>query len=563
MFTTSFKAVINAGVPAVQVVTHEWERAMNDINVIAQGTGIKVAQWNYVDGLFFYPANGRKTVVRGIDESKNVSVLTEGGISELIPLGDFMDINFDNPTEIVPGNLVENRGDGWYKNTICRPQPNLVPVFLEIEKLKDTVVVFFNFGGHLKVPAVLQMVRNFLSTAKVVGVTLVFLSVTNDIPPELEKEVIVIDYDLPSREAIESILGSFANIEVKGEARNKIVDAALGLTQNEAENIMALSLVRNNMVLDEEAVNMVKKEKAQAIKKLGVLELSEPENLPKVGGLDVLKMWLWERSKAFTPEAREYGLPNPKGMLVFGIPGTGKSLIAKTIAKQWDMPLLVMGNVLDKFVGESERKIKEALKQAEGMAPCVLMVDELEKFFAGSSGSSDSGVSSRVFGIFLSWIQETKKPVFVVGTANNIGALPPELLRKGRFDEIFFVDLPNLMEREEIFRIHIVRKNRDPENFDLSALARATAGYTGSEVEQVVIAGMFRAFSRDKDIDTDVLLEVAKETSPLSSTMQEQIAAMRDWGKKRARLASSVESEKPLGEHFHNAHNVNRLIRGN
>lgn len=555
MFATSFKAALNAGIPAVQVVTHEWERAMNDINIIARSVGTKVAQWNWVDGLFLYPANGRKTVVKGIDNT-NINAMTEGGIVELIPINSVIT---SRPVE--PGHIIENKGDGWSKSTLSRA--DAMASLSEIEKLKETVVVFLNFGGQLKMPPVLQRVRNFLATAKVVGVTLVFISVTNDIPPELEKEVVLIEYDFPTKEAIETILSNFANIEIKGEAKKQIVDAALGLTQNEAENIMALSLVRNNMVLDEETVNMVKKEKAQAIKKLGVLELNEPEDLPKVGGLDVLKMWLWERGKAFTPEAREYGLPNPKGMLVFGIPGTGKSLIAKTIAKQWDMPLLVMGNVLDKYVGESERKIKEALKQAEGMAPCVLMVDELEKFFAGSSGSSDSGVSSRVFGIFLSWIQETSKPVFVVGTANNIGALPPELLRKGRFDELFFVDLPNQTEREEIFRIHISRKNRDPEKFDLSALARATAGYTGSEVEQVVIAGMFRAFSRDKDIDTDVLLEAAKETPPLSSTMQEQITAMREWGKKRARMASSVATENPLGEQYPNAHNINRLIRGN
>ena len=555
MFATSFKAALNAGIPAVQVVTHEWERAMNDINIIARSVGTKVVQWNQVDGLFFYPANGRKTVVRGIDNT-NVNAMTEGGIVELIPINS---VTTSRPVE--PGHIIENKGDGWSKSTLS--WANAMASLSEIEKLKETVVVFLNFGGQLKMPPVLQRVRNFLATAKVVGVTLVFVSVTNDIPPELEKEVVLIEYDFPTKEAIETILSNFANIEIKGEAKKQIVDAALGLTQNEAENIMALSLVRNNMVLDETAVNLVKKEKAQAIKKLGVLELSEPEELPKVGGLDVLKMWLWERGKAFTPEARDYGLPNPKGMLVFGIPGTGKSLIAKTIAKQWDMPLLVMGNVLDKYVGESERKIKEALKQAEGMAPCVLMVDELEKFFAGSSGSSDSGVSSRVFGIFLSWIQETAKPVFVVGTANNIGALPPELLRKGRFDEIFFVDLPNQSEREEIFRIHVSRKNRNPENFDLPALARATAGYTGSEVEQVVIAGMFRAFSRDKDIDTDVLLEAAKEMPPLSSTMQEQITAMRDWGKKRARMASSVATENPLGEQYSNAHNINRLIRGN
>jgi len=354
----------------------------------------------------------------------------------------------------------------------------------------------------------------------------------------------LVDYELLNKEAIEEILHRLGELtESSPGCREKMIDAATGLTQNEAENIIALALAKTNLMINEASIKEVKKQKAQALKKSGVLELYEPENLPKVGGLDVLKLWLWERGKAFSPEAREFGLPFPKGILVFGIPGTGKSLIAKTIAKQWNMQLLVMGNILDKYVGESEKRMKQALKQAEAMAPCVLMVDEIEKFFAGVGGGSDSGVSSRVFGQFLTFMQETKSPVFVVATANNIAILPPELLRKGRFEELWFVDLPGQQEREEIFKIHISRKKRNIEDFDISCLAKETSGYTGSEIEQVVIAGMFRAFSRGKDIDTETLIEAAKETAPLSITMEEQIKAMRDWGRRRARIASSVQEE--------------------
>jgi SpoVK/Ycf46/Vps4 family AAA+-type ATPase len=245
--------------------------------------------------------------------------------------------------------------------------------------------------------------------------------------------------------------------------------------------------------------------------------------------------------------------------LVFGIPGTGKSLIAKTIAKQWDMQLLVMQNVLDKYVGESEKRMKEALSQAEAMAPCVLFIDEIEKFFAGVGGSRDSGVSSRIFGQFLTWMQECQKPVFVVATANNIAALPPELLRKGRFDESFFVDLPGGSDRQEIFKIHLTRKNRNPEDFDLNQLAVATAGYTGSELEQIVIAGLYRAFAQGKDISTDLLIDVTQETPPLSVTMAETISAMRQWGNERARPASSVNEEP---ERKTNAFISARKIRG-
>ena len=390
-----------------------------------------------------------------------------------------------------------------------------IAVLAAIEELVDTTVVFYNYNLQLKHPAAQQKVRDVIPHCKENGVLLVFLSVGGEIPPELEKEILLIDYALPDKEAIKAIINSFEGIKVEGDCFNQMMEAATGLTQSESENIIALSLAKNTLVLNQNAVAQVKKEKAQSLKKSGVLELYEPEDLPKVGGLDQLKMWLWERGKAFSDEARNFGLPFPKGILVSGIPGTGKSLLAKTISKQWDMPLLMMGSVLDKYVGESEKRMKDALKIAERMAPCVLMLDEIEKFFAGVGGSSDSGVSTRVFGQFLSWMQETTAPVFVVATANNIAGLPPELLRKGRFDEIFFVDLPGQMEREEIFRIHIARKGRNAENFDLEKLAGTTAGYTGSEIEQVVVSGMYRAFSRDIDINTDILVEAAKETAPI------------------------------------------------
>jgi len=326
----------------------------------------------------------------------------------------------------------------------------------------------------------------------------------------------------------------------------RVGEALKGTTLNEAENIMALALIATDMQVTDETIKLVKKQKAMMLKKLGTLELYEPEDLPEVGGLQIIKRWLNERRLAFSPEAREFGLPFPKGILVFGIPGTGKSLIAKTIAKEWDMPLLVMGNILDKYVGESERKMKETLKQAEAMAPCVLMIDEVEKFFAGVGGNTDSGVSNRVFGQFLTWMQETTAPVFVVATANNITKLPPEFLRKGRFDENFFVDLPSTEERKEILAIHIRRKKRNPENFDLDLLAEESAGFTGSEIEQVVISALFRAFSAGKDIDTSTLLEIIKETIPLSVTMQETIEAMRAWGRIHAKPASvNEEEEKP------------------
>lgn len=498
MFREDLAACINAAVPAIGVTTYEWERVADEVEKVAKAKGIKYVTWDHVNGL------------------------------------EMSDQHLADPS-------------------------NPIAALSGIEELADTIVVFKNFNLPMKNPAVQQKLRDLLPHCKSNVVVMVFVSASGELPPELEKEILVLDYELPGQEAFEDIIDSFGEIQAEEGCFQQMVEAATGLTQSEGENYIALALAKNNLNLNSKAVTQVKREKAQALKKSGVLELYEPENLPKVGGLDQLKMWLWERGKAFSPEAREFGLPNPKGILVFGVPGTGKSLIAKTIAKQWNMQLLLMGNVLDKYVGESEKRMKDALKIAERMAPCVLMIDEIEKFFAGVGGSSDSGVSTRVFGQFLSWMQECKAPVFVVATANNIAGLPPELLRKGRFDENWFVDLPGQKEREEIFRIHIARKGRDAENFDLVKLANNTAGYTGSEIEQVVIAGMYRAFSRKADIDTETLLEAAKETAPLSVTMADKISAMREWGKTRARLASSEEENAP--ESKPNAFTIGRKLR--
>lgn len=485
LFIDSLNACISAGVPAVAVTSHEWERISKEISTLAESRNIEYLTWDHADGLKMN--------------------------------GDILAVPND------PVNMLRK---------------------ITEEQMSDCIIHFINFNQALKHPTIQQMLRNLLGYCKTNGITLVFTSVSGDIPPELEKEIIVLDFELPDKEAIQNIISSLGDFE-ESELYPKLVEAAVGLTMSEAENMIALALAKNGLQITPEVISEVKKQKAQILKKSGVLELIEPEDIPSIGGLDQLKMWMWERGKAFTPEAREFGLPYPKGCLVFGIPGTGKSLFAKAVAKQLGFPLLALQNVLDKYVGESEKRMKEALKFAEHMAPAVLWLDEVEKFFAGVGVNSDSGVSTRVFGQFLSWLQETTAPVFVVATANNIAVLPPELLRKGRFDEIWFVDLPGQKEREEIFKIHISRKGRDVNNFDISRLAKETAGYTGAEIEQIVISGLFRAFSKGVDITTEILLEAAEETSPLSVTMKEVIVAMREWGKTRARLASTPEATVP------------------
>ncbi len=289
---------------------------------------------------------------------------------------------------------------------------------------------------------------------------------------------------------------------------------------------------------------VVAREKSQGVKKGGILEIvEESESLNVIGGLDLLKSWLLKRKNAFSQMAVEYGLPSLRGLLIAGIAGTVKSLAAKATAKVFGIPLLKLdaGRIFASLVGQSESNLRSVIQTAEVIAPCVLWIDELEKAFAGSksSGSTDGGTSARVFGSFLSWMQEKKSPVFVVATANDVSQLPPELLRKGRWDELFFVDLPNQSERASIWEIQIEKHGRDPQEFDLVQLARITEGFTGSEIENVFLDAMYAAFDEEKEPTDLTIAEVLNDSVPLSKLMAEQIQGLRNWARSRARAAAS------------------------
>jgi SpoVK/Ycf46/Vps4 family AAA+-type ATPase len=332
------------------------------------------------------------------------------------------------------------------------------------------------------------------------------------------------------------------------DTREKLLKAALGLTQDEAEKVYRKAVVMHGRLTEAE-VDIILSEKKQLIRRNGILEfIEEDETIDAVGGLEELKRWLLQRSEAFTERARAYGLPQPKGMLILGVPGCGKSLIAKTTARLWGLPLLRldMGRVYDgSMVGKSEANLRSALRTAESLAPAILFIDELDKAFAGSAGSSDSdgGTSSRIFGSFLTWMQEKRSPVFVMATANRVDRLPGEFLRKGRFDEIFFVDLPNINERIEIFRIHLKKRRRDISRFDLRQLAAACEGFSGAEIEQVLIAAMYEAFAQNREFTQLDILAATKATQPLSRTMTEQVVALREWAQQRARPAAASVAE--------------------
>jgi SpoVK/Ycf46/Vps4 family AAA+-type ATPase len=324
----------------------------------------------------------------------------------------------------------------------------------------------------------------------------------------------------------------------------KVTEAALGLTAEEAENVFAKSLVQTG----DFDLKIILSEKEQIIRKSGVLEYCHVnENMQGVGGLDELKKWLNKRGKAFTPKARDFGLPEPRGILLLGIPGCGKSLTAKAISSMWQLPLLKLdvGKVFSSLVGSSEENVRRAIQTAESIAPSILWLDEMEKGFSGlgSSGQTDGGTTARVFGTFLTWLQEKKTPVFVVATCNNVSQLPPELLRKGRFDEIFFVDLPSKEERKEIFKIHLEKRHRNVNGFDLNKLSDEAVGFSGSEIEEIIVSALYDAFDNNEDINQTYIENTIKSMIPLSQTMEEQIKGTREWAKIRAKRASSIEWE--------------------
>jgi len=376
---------------------------------------------------------------------------------------------------------------------------------------------------------------------------LVFSQPIKAVPMELEKDMSVIEVPLPNMVDLKRIaikvVKEFNLDAEKYDIDDEMLNTALGLTIMEAENVFAKAVVRNDR-LDSSCLDLILEEKEQIIKKKGMLEFYKVKgNLDEVGGLDQMKAWLQRRVNAFSPGASDWGLEPPKGVLLLGIPGCGKSLSAKAVSKAWKMPLLRfdLGKVFGGIVGQSEANVRRALDIAEALSPSILWIDEIEKGLSGlsSSGQADGGVTARVFGTFLTWMQEKTKPVFVLATANSLVGLPPELLRKGRFDEIFFVDLPTEDERKIIFNIH-TKKHRPAEKFDLDLLAKESKGFTGAEIEEAVKEGLFISFNDEVELNTQHIINAMKSTVPMSTTQEEYIRKTRKWASTRATFASSA-----------------------
>jgi AAA+ superfamily predicted ATPase len=370
------------------------------------------------------------------------------------------------------------------------------------------------------------------------------------LPMDLRKEIPTVELPLPGVEDLRVVLQDAAKaLDVRASADEALLDAARGLTVMEARLAFGRAAAELGR-LDHGAVPLVAQEKERIIKQSEVLEYYPTDaRMTDVGGLDQLKDWLDRRGRAFGAGARDFGLDAPKGVLLLGVQGCGKSLLAKAVAATWQFPLLRfdMGKVFGGIVGQSEGNVRTALQVAQALAPCVLWIDEIEKGLAGmgSSDQTDGGTTARVVGTLLTWMQEKREPVFVVATANRIDMLPPELLRKGRFDEIFFVDLPTSAVREEILSIHLKKKRRDPKNFDVAKLAAGSVGFSGAELEEAVREGLYDAFAEGRELRTDHIKRALDKTFPLSRTMREQIESLRRWAKVRARLAAG-QAPEPL-----------------
>lgn len=491
------EAIINyirAGYPGLYIVSPEEQRVCAELKSIAQEIGFRLYSWSATDGI--------------IDTEK----------------GRFREAN--EPLEAL----------------------------LAVEDLpKQSVLLLRDFHLFLEDPnpILIRQLKDLLQVAKTKSKPLVLLGCRLCVPPELERELTVVEFALPTTTALDvvltGVLASATLPTLTDTQRDAVLDAARGLTTIEAENAFALSVVQANGIVPA----IIAREKAQAVKKNGLLEIIDATaSLTDVGGLDVLKEWLLKRKNAFSQRARDYGLPTPKGLLILGIPGTGKSLTAKATAKVFDIPLLRLdaGRLFASLVGQSESNLRSVIATAEAIAPCVLWIDEIEKGFSGSksSGATDGGTSARVFGSFINWMQEKQAPVFVVATANDVTRLPPELLRKGRFDELFFVDLPNHQERETIWRIQIAKYGRNPKDFDFVILAKSTEGFTGSEIEAVFVEALYQAFQKSKEPTDLTIAEVLVDFVPLSRLMAEHINALRQWTKGRARRATNEQVEPRL-----------------
>ncbi|MBN2316760.1 MAG: AAA family ATPase [Sedimentisphaerales bacterium] len=410
---------------------------------------------------------------------------------------------------------------------------------------EGSICITLDLAEHLKTGLAQRAFRDLIQQFEKSGSTLVMIDSEDSVPKVVKSFTRPFEISLPDNEELQSIICKTLRrvhrkkpieVGISRKGMDTIVRNLRGLTRRQAEQIIIDTVVEDRR-FDDDDINMVFASKRRMIQRGGLLEYIEtPLDLSEIGGMKYLKKWLAQRENAFSEEAEAFGLRAPRGMLMLGVQGAGKSLCAKAVATAWHQPLLRMdpGVLYASYIGESERNLRDALRQTEAMSPVILWIDEIEKGFSSAASQSvDGGLSKRLFGTLLTWMQEHQEPVFVIATANDITALPPELLRKGRFDEIFFVDLPTRTVRKQIFAIHLRKRQRNPEQFDLAALSGASEGYSGAEIEQAVISAQHEAYAEKGQLNTNRILTALKTSPPLSVTMAESVQYLRAWARDR------------------------------
>lgn len=489
--TGTIESFINAGYPLLYLISWEEERIENSLKLIGEKLhrdSLNFCTWSCTEGM----RNGVEKVL---------------GTQEIIPALD---------------KVIDNKESGFY--------------------------IFKDLHFFLDDPKLIRKLKDVAQKLRKSPKTLFILSPSLILPNELERDVTVIDVGLPDEDEARTVLDSVISSSsdkiqdcATPALKEKAVRALLGLGAAEMELALRRTFIGRENIDENELVDALLEEKAQLIRKSGTLEYVRIRvGLDSIGGLENLKEWLQTRALAFSPKAKEFGLDVPKGVLIMGISGCGKSLCAKAVATAWGLPLLrlELNQVYGGTFGSPEEVFRRTIKTVEAASPCVLWIDEIEAGITRAGEKTSDSPASRIFGYFLTWMQEKQYPVFIAATANQIDLLPPEILRKGRFDEIFFVSLPSQKDRKEIFRIHLRDREKNPDSFDLDSLAKNTEGLSGAEIEQAVVSALFESFSKRKDLDNKELIIAASSIVPLSTTMREDISKLERWAANRAIKAS-------------------------
>jgi len=545
------KVLINSSTPIVVMETAEETHAVSMVRAACAELNMATFEWTIADGLV-RSGNEAASEAQKVSVEARVDNITTwtGGRKQTQSRTVLSPGSAEG--ERLAGAILSSLGAGDAKSSIYNTREP-VQALANMESMTvEAVFILKDFHRHMDDPVVVRRLRDvgqkFSANRRTVIITAPVLTV----PAELSTLVEYFDLPLPDRERLREIvhqtftrLSKTYTLKLQLDATGVDATAAnlRGLTEEESERAVSQALV-TRYALCPETITDVLEAKKQLLRHSGMLEFIDAyDSMASVGGLENLKHWLAQRRGTWEDAAREFGLEPPHGVIILGVQGCGKSLCARAVAGEWQLPLVKFDTsaVYDKFIGETEKRIRKVFQVAEGLAPCVLWIDELEKVFAGSgpdSASADAGVASRLLASFLSWMQDRKAAVFVAATCNNVTVLPPELIRKGRFDELFFVDLPNDAERQQVFSIQLKKRKRNPADFDLDRIADAAKGYSGAEIDAAVQGALYAAYSEKKPLTTQSLLDAISRTVPLSTTRAEEIEALRQWASSRAVPAS-------------------------